>query len=411
MDEAYRYFLSGDTDRAIEVYKAALKKNPDLAPIQITMAHWYGSTNQAAQARKALEQAVAETPGDPEAYASLGQLALRNGQYTEAELLYAKALDVLKAALSASVPRAVKLKLLIEQSSLSGLARVAEARRDWPAAQKRWEELVAVNPADGEALNRLGRALFQQKKSDEAYEKFKQAAAVDGGKTLANAEASMATLYMQAGDLSSAGEWMLKGIKEHDHDLRTRLIAVDYSLRIPDFNQAMEQAQAAVKLSPHSSDALMSRGLVALHTKDYAAAEKYLQEAHLAAMTDFAVLDYLTIALCEQKDEAKQQMAVDLAQLNTRAFPDKKAEAFATLAWALYKAGKLPEAESALAESLKSGRPHPDGAYYLSRILFAGGHKDQARLVAAQVLSPAINSPAPFLRREDTKALFDELKK
>ena len=78
---------------------------------------------------------------------------------------------------------------------------------------------------------------------------------------------------------------------------------------------------------------------------------------------------------------------------------------------ALYKAGKLPEAESALAESLKSGRPHPDGAYYLSRILFAGGHKDQARLVAAQVLSPAINSPAPFLRREDTKALFDELKK
>ena len=186
---------------------------------------------------------------------------LRNGQYTEAELLYAKALDVLKAALSASVPRAVKLKLLIEQSSLSGLARVAEARRDWPAAQKRWEELVAVDPADGEALNRLGRALFQQKKSDEAYEKFKQAAAVDGGKTLANAEASMATLYMQAGDLSSAGEWMLKGIKEHDHDLRTRLIAVDYSLRIPDFNQAMEQAQAAVKLSPHSSDALMSRGL------------------------------------------------------------------------------------------------------------------------------------------------------
>ena len=135
-----------------------------------------------------------------------------------------------------------------------------------------------------------------------------------------------------------------------------------------------------------------------------------MRKAHLLSPSHFAATNYLAFALCEQKDEAKRRTAVELAQFNTRAFPDQQSEAYATLGWTLYRSGQRAEAEAALRKSFSVGRVSHDAVYYLVRVLADGGHRPEARSLAEHLLEPVLAGTAVFPTKEDAKALLAELK-
>ncbi|MCR4412212.1 MAG: tetratricopeptide repeat protein [Thermoguttaceae bacterium] len=399
IQEAAGHFRNADYDKAVEVLRTAVKKHPDLPPAHLILAQFFNATNQPANMRNALEQAIAEDPADPEPYAVLAELAVRNRQMTEAGLLYAKVLELADARKESK--RAASLR----RPALAGLAMVADARKDWPAAQKYLEALLVEEPKNAGALQQLGRVLFHQKKLDEAKKRLQEAA--KAGDDVLSAEANLARFYQEAGDTATAAQYMLEAIKANPTDFRTRLVAAEWSLEIGKFDQAETQAQAAIKLSPDSIEAKLVRGTVALFRKDYKTAQDMFEQAHLQAPGNFSATNNLALALVEQDEESKKRMALDYAQINARVGPDRP-EANATLGWVYYRLGRIDEAENALRKSLSiAGQPSPDTAYYFARVLNDRGRKEEAR----RLLDLALKAKSPFPMRPEAEALAAELRK
>ena len=398
IEEAHKIFRAGDLDKAMKTLQAAIQKNPDLSPPQVIMAKWFAAANQGEMVRGALERATVSAPNDPEAFQILGDVAMRNRQVTEAGLLFEKAYAVARN-LKEPGPRIASIK----RRALAGLAMVAEARQDWPGAQTQLEALVAEDPKDASALQQLGHVLFMQKKEDLALEKLREAAKLNP--SLLGAEATVAQLYQQAGDVKNAGKWMLEAIKANPRDAKTRVTAAQWSFEIGKLDQAEEQAKAAVQLEPESLNCQLVRGLVALLRKDYKTAEEFYGKAHLQAPSNFTATNNLALALAGQEEESKKRLGLEYAQVNARVYPDQS-EAFSTAGWALYRIGRIDEAEVNLRKAASLPRPSPDTFYFLARVALDRGRKDEAKMIL-QV--PALKSSMPYLMRKEAESLIEEL--
>jgi Tfp pilus assembly protein PilF len=247
--------------------------------------------------------------------------------------------------------------------------------------------------------------MFQQKNVDGALEKLKEASKIEP--KLLTPEAQIARYYAQAGDQKNAKVWIIKALTVAPRDLNTRLVAAQRALETAQYAEAKTQADAAMQLDAKSLDAKRLAGLVALFQKDYPAAELYFESANRQSPSDAGSSNNLAIALIEQKDDAKKQRAVELAEVNVRQYP-KWAEAYSTYGWVLYRVGQLEKAENALRQSISigNGQISPETAYYLARVIAdRGGHDADAK----QLLEVALKSTAPFAQREEAKELFDKL--
>jgi tetratricopeptide (TPR) repeat protein len=398
VEEAAKIFRMGDYDNAMRALQAAGKKHPDLPPAEVVMAGWFASGNQPNMARDACQRAIMAVPNDPEPYQILGELAVRNREIAEAGLLF----DKVSALLAAAKEPAPRLKA-IKSRVLAGHAAVAQARLAWDAAQTHLEALIADDPKNALALQQLGQVLFVQNKEDLALEKLREAAKLDD--TLLGAEATLAQLYHQRGDVKNAGKWMLDAIKANPRDAKTRVVAAQWSYDIGKFDQAEEQAKAAVQLDPASPSAQLIRGAVALIRKDFKTAQEFYEKAHLQSPSNLTATNNLVLALAGQDDESKRRLALEYAQINSRVYPDQS-ETLSTLGWALYRVGRLDEAQATLGKAISLPRATPDTFYFTARVFADRGRKDEARML---LQSPIMKTPSPYLMRKEAESLLEEL--
>lgn len=402
LDEPLKEFRTGNVVGALQLLRAAAKKNPELPPPQVILAAWLAEVNQPGMARTALETATLEVPDDPEPYLILADLALRDRQVAEASLLLGKGYDLL-AGTRISPKRAAVLK----RRALVALATLADSRRDWMQAQKYLESLLAADPKNASAVEQLGRVLFQLKKPEEALAKLQEAAKLDPANILAP-EATLAQLYQQSGDKENAAKWMVAAIKANPRDARVRRVAAQWSLEIGRLDQAEEQAKAALQLDPDSPLSLTVRGTVAMVRKDYKTAEECFGKAHLLAPGNFAALSNLALTLAEEESPAKRRLALEYAQILSRLFPDQ-ADAAGALGWTLYKLGRVDEAELVLRKAVSAPSVSRDTLYFYARVLTDRGRKEEALKLLEAAL--AAKPSASFLRRADAEALLGDLQK
>jgi len=402
--EAYRCVANSDMEGAYESAKKAAKSHPELPPAEAIMAQIMIGLKQGQAARVWLERAVQESPGDPQAYVLLGQDALGTGRLAEAELLLKKASE-LGAAFQGDAGRKEQLQVV----SLSLLARVAMLRKDWSTAQTRLEELLTARPSDSGALQMLAQSLFEQKKPAEALEKLKQAKTAD--EQMLTPEAVLAQWYEQTGDHAKAGDYMVAALKAQPKDFQTRVAAAEWALGAQDFTQAREQIDYALTLQPNSVQANFLAGGIAIFQKDFAAAEKYLTAALAAAPANVGARNNLAIALAEQDDKAKQQLALQHAQVNL-AMDQNNAEALSTLGRVLFRLGRLQEAEAALNKASAVARSKgqglsPDTVFYFADLYAQTDRKDKA----VKLLQDALKAPGLFAAKADAEALLQRLSK
>jgi tetratricopeptide (TPR) repeat protein len=398
--EAEAAFKKGDVEATLKALRQAAAKYPELPPAQLVLAYLYRSSGQNPNARAALQQAVNEVPTDPEPLLQSAEMDMAEGASIEASLLLEKALALTKD--SKIAPKRLEN---IKSRVYIGLASLAEAQKDWPKAQKLLETLLAEQPKNTGALQRLGQAFFRQKKIDEAKAKFQ--AAAETNEAALNAEAMIAQLYHQEKDEKNAGQWMLDAIKAHPKDMQTRLVAADWSYTIGKLDQAETQAEAALKLAPDSIDAMVVRGIVALAKKDYPTAQRVFEKANAKSPNSPRIVGNLALALVEQTDDAKKKLALEHAQTNARQHPDQ-AEAAAILGWVLYRNGQLDEAEASLRRVMSSQRLSPDWVYFVAQVMADRGKKDAA---LSLLNSPIMKSTVPYLMRAEANALREQLSK
>lgn len=396
--DAVTRFRNGDIDGAKALLVTAAKKYADLPPAEVMLAQLFAAANQGNQVVAWLEEAIKQTPGDPEAYLILGDLAFRGGRVTEAGLMFGKA----NALLPEFKGAAKRKKALVERIS-AGLASVAEVGQDWAGAQKHIEAWLAEEPNNANALQRLGRALFQQNKATEALEKFK--AAKKASEQVLTPEAILAQLYEAAGDRENAAKMMVAALKAAPNDVPTRLAAAQWSFETEQYDQAKEQAAIALKLDSESLGAKILAGIVALFLKDNKAAEGHFEAAHLQAPANFAASNNLALALAEQDNEAKKRKALEYADVNVRA-NQNAAEAWSTYGWVLYRLNRLNEAEQALAKAASAGTLSADTAFYIAKVQVDRGQNAKAK----ELLENALKTKRPFSMRKEAEALLEKLK-
>ena len=284
---------------------------------------------------------------------------------------------------------------------------MAEARREWKVARQHLETLLAEAPQDSATLRQLGQILFREKQPEEALDKLRQAAKLDP--QLPSPEVTLAQLYQQAKDPQSAGKWMVAAIEAAPRDAKVRLAAAQWEYEIGRFDQAEEQAKAAVQLDPNSLSARLLRGMIALIRKDLKTAEESFEKAHLLAPANILASNGLAMALAESRDEAKRRAGLEYAQVNARQYPEQ-AEALSTLGWVLYRLGRLDEAEANLRKAVSNsgGRVSGDTLFYYARLLADRGQKEDAKRVLE---SPAMKSAGRFLMQKEAQTLLEELGK
>jgi len=397
--DALDRFNARDFDGALKSLQEAVKQNADFPPAQVIMAQLFAQSNIPVLARNALEQAVVESPDDPEAYLFMGEMALRERRIAEAELIFRKAESLL-----ANFTKSEKRKKILQSNLYSGLAQVSESRMEWDDAKKRLEAWLAFDPDSSVARQRLARCLVYQKNLAGALDELKKAAKVDP--ELLTPEAILARLCEQAGDHDSAAKYMKAALEAAPKNTLTRLIAARWAFDTNQLDEAKTQAVEAMKLDEKSLDAKILRGLIAFHQKDFRTAERYFEDAYQQARDNFAASNNLALALAEQGEEGKLRRALTLAETNIR-LNQKSPEAVSTYGWILYKLGKLDEADQAIRAAISSGATSPDTAYYLAR-LDVDRHRDSE---AKMLLESALKNTGPFSMRPEAQALLDQIAK
>jgi len=399
LTDGVTHFKNGDVEGALKLFKEAAAKNSDLPPAQLVLASLFSQAKQDPAARIWLEKTVIEDPKDPEAYVLMGDLAIRERRVTEAEMLFTKANAVLK-----DFNKSEKRKKILTTRVFSGLAAVAEARDDWETALKYLQNWVKVEPENPNALQRLGRALFQTKKPAEALEQLKAAAKYDD--KMLTPQAIIAQWYETTGDRENATKMMTEALNTAPNDLRTRLAAANWALQTEQFDDALNQVNSALQLDANSLEAKILRGNVAMCQKDFKTAEIQFESAVLQSPFNFAASNNLALALAEQEDSGKKLRALEYATVNVQRYP-KQAESHSTLGWVQFRLGRLDDAERSLQTSISSGVASPDTAYYLACVAKARDKND----LAVKLLEGALQAKGLFTYRKEAEDLLKSLKK
>jgi Tfp pilus assembly protein PilF len=395
--DALARFRNQDFDGAQKLLKEAVEKDVDLPPALVILAKWYQQANQTMALRVTLERAVVENPTDPESYVAMSDLALREGRYTEAELVLEKATVILE-----SFEKSPRRKELLIPRVQANLAAVAEWREAWEKAETHLTAWLECEPSNAVARQRLGRVLFALGRREEALRQFQSAAESDPNAL--NADAFMGQLYERAGERVKAQAAMEAAVKTASADLKTRLVVSQWALDTGQVALAQQHADAALSIDPNSLEAKHLRGMVALFERDFKIAEDQFQAVLNQSPASFVASNNLAVALCFQENESKRRRALEYAQVNVRQYP-RQAEAYSTMGWILYHLGQRDEADKALRTAASSGTVSPDTAYYLARIEIDRDRKTEARVI----LESAVKSTGLFLFRKEADDLLDQL--
>ncbi len=423
----------------------AARRNKDFPPGDILLVELRLEAKRPKEAREALDHAVRGRPNDPEPCVLLGDIALREERFVEAELLYEKAAELAKK-LTGDQPRQDR----IQQAILNGLAGVAESREEWPLAQKHLEALLqavralpedsieaakAKRAAMAGAMQRRARARFWQMDASAALTLLREAYKIDPDDVL-TPEARLSQFYEQLGGVNNhreAAKWMKFAVDRAPHDLRTHLAVARWALETGQVKEAKAEVAKALQIDANSPDALVLRGIVALIEKKFEAAETDFeaalrQEAVLrqsakeeAAPTfhyfsysmenvprqapdSYASRNDLALALCQQDEPAKKKRALELAEKNCRDYPHDP-EAAATCGWVLYRLGKLDEAERVFRPLADQKHLSLDARYYMACLANDRGQIDQA----VDLLSRIAVCDEPFCMRPEAETLMKEV--
>jgi len=394
-------FSNRDFEGAKLLLEKAQREHPELAPVGVMMGQLYRAANNGGAARVSLEQAVRDNPDDPEAYIHFADNALQQRRFTDAHLIYTKAKELCDV-----YTLNPKRKRNLGTRALNGMATIAEARQQWEVAEEFLRQVVEAEPEDAGPQTRLGRALFQQDRFEEAYAIFKKVRDLDPLKNPL-AEINMAQLYQQGGKNANAKKLIGLARERDSQGINTQLAAARWAVQTGDASLAKEATQMAKSIDTSLIDVHILEGFLARYEDDYDTAEKALETAHLMSPANGAVLNQLPALLVEQPDEAKRAKALEYARLNSMVYNDRAKpsgrNAAAVLAWVLHSLGNTVQAQQQLQAVIQSGGvTDADATYYIAKILDIGGRPEAAR----QLLKPVMSSKQLFPSRPDAEALY-----
>jgi len=397
--KAKEAFLAGKLDDALKLLQTAAKANPAFPPPKVVAARWCVETGNGQQARLLIEQAAAEDATHPDVFLTNASFALAEGRVTDAILGCSAAL-----ALTESPRWDAETKKRYQRESRLGLAAAYEMRGDHASVKTHVAALLEADPKNAGLRQRLARTNFLVGRPEDAFSELQ--AAVKEDPTLDPPQLSMAQLWTAKQDFPKADEWYAKAVATHPNSAKVHRALAGYLLDRGRIDTAKAHLTAAQKIEPTARDTKALTGLVARYAKDYAAATTIFEELVKDHPSfGFGVVN-LALSLTESDDLINKRRATELAEGYAKQNP-RAPEPRAVLAYCLFKAGRVADAEKMARTAIGVGSLTPDAAYFLAKILADRGATEDAQ----KIVKAATESKDGFVYRKDAEALLAELDK
>ena len=389
-------YTKGQLDECKTQLELAKRKASNLPPVDFMLARLHLAHNNRGAAKALMEKVAIEHVQHPEVYLLFGNMALEEGRLTDAVLHFEKA-ETLKDA----VPRdwTVDQKNALKIQIFRGYANVSEKREDWFRTQVALKALTNVVPTDAKLRDRLGVALFMLGREQEAFDQFQTAARLDS--EMNPPEVSMAVMHVRQQETDKAIKQFAGAERKHPRDGRVHYEAAGMFLLMDQAAQAKRHANKAAELGLDTLKLTMQRGFIARQLGEYAQAEKYFSQVLEEVPTSFEAANQLAIVLSHQDDPEKKRRALELAALNARQYPNSS-QAMSTVGWVYYNLGRKQEAQRALQTAVSRPTVRSETLYFLARVLWENGSKEDARRIAEQV-KLAVEKPGLLVLRPEIK--------
>jgi Tfp pilus assembly protein PilF len=404
LEKAVAAFNNSKRHEALDILNALYKSHPEIAPPRVVMAQMFAQAKLGEAVRANLEFGTEETPTDPEAYLLLGEIALRQGHLTAAELLLKRADETVRNY-AANPTR----KKNLQSSLLRVLSDLFEARQRWTQMEQCVDEQIKLDGQNSTFLRRKGIAIFRQNRDNDAKQFFLQADQLDranketGQKGLP-ADAAMSQLYLARGDRDNARSSLENALNTYPDSKEILALAVQMRVSDDKLEEAKPLAETLLSKDPASPAAKRSRAIVGLYLQEYALAEKLFQELLLESPSDSQAQNGLALALCEQGSPDKLKRALEYATDNVRK-NQNNSEFWGTLGWVQYKANLIEEAARSLRQSISTGQINAATAFYHARLALKANKIDEAK----QFLTLALQGNNQFAKRREAVDLLKQL--
>lgn len=400
VDEAIKRFMNRDVLAARQFLETAKKKDPNLPPVELLLAKMYFLGGNAAAGRVSLEKTAMDNSDDPEVYLILADQAMQQGRTIEADALYERGMTI-----ASKFSGNAKRKRNFDIRARSGRAGVAQRRKNWDSAVSDLKGLLQTDPENAAAHYRLGQCLFMQKQFRDGYNEFVAAKKAD--KNLPDPYVAAALMYDQLKMNNETQQAFDRALTSSKTDPITLTAYGQWLIKTGSIEKAEAILADARKANPGSLNLLILSGVASRMMKKMKPSEDYFVEALGIAPANGDVINQLALLLIEQQEPAKRDRALQFASISAR-LNNESADAQITLAWVLYQAGRVVDAEAALRNGLQLGNLSPDSSYLVAKILADQNRGDAAK----QILKGALDADSPgiFVNRKEAQALLDTLK-
>lgn len=374
------YTLAGEEGFALDALRRAVMLNPDCVEINYALAEVLLSAGEPTEALPYLKKCVNLSPRHAETAIKLGKTLGSLGNYKEAEQIYCNAFQ----------------KWPADKKVANGYIEILLATGNKEAAIKPLETIISGDEVDVETLLLYVDCLFGNEEA--VYKKSKQ----------------VSTIILEKG--ISTLERIL--ILRPEHQISKMLLA-EAAIANSEFAFAKKLLEKQIESEGEIEPDLLTRiktslGLACLQSGEMETAIAVLQEASQAAQEDIFVHQKLAEAFEQMK---LMNEAMQTAEYTLRLAPAKAANLrwYAMLA---ERAGRLPEAISALESAAELDPENAEFALNTARLMIQNGEGDSARMWLEQAINnPKMtaanykNAAYSYLRLQDVQAGYACLQK
>jgi tetratricopeptide (TPR) repeat protein len=351
-DDATEAVAVNEVDRALEL-------KPDWDRAAVLKGEILERKSKAAQVAW-LESFVAKEPLSKAVSGALAQAYIEQKRYADARALMQKLWD--------REPSSHELEFAV--------AVIALQMKDYPEAERLITELKHVGYGEPGAMDlSLAQIAEEQKQYDKAIEHYR---AITDGDRAWPAKLRIGAMYGKDGKLAEAQRW-LEGLDAvtPEQKIQVRQMEAQVLREAGDDAGAYRVLEKGLAEHPDAPDLIYDLAMVAEKLDRVDEAEARLKRLVEIKPGDAQALNALGYTLVDRTQRTNE--GFDLIERAHKLSPEDPF-ILDSMGWALYRLGRLDEAEKYLQRAL-DGRPDAEIAAHLGEVLWRKGDRDRARAV------------------------------
>ncbi len=358
---------AGQAEQAVKAAGKALALERDMVEAMVVQARALLALGDTEQAVGGMRQAVEAAPDNYDLRTAYAKMLVQVERYGKARAEFSKLLE--------SRPQ--------DPDLLYTLGLLNMQQQHLVQAGQHFKGLLETGQRADEARYYLGRVTEERQRYDEAIERYGQ---VKQGQFYIDAQARIAAIFGQRGQLPKGREYLKRARSEED-DVAAVVqlyLAEGELLREADhYQDGMDLFNRALSEYPGNSDLLYARALMAEELGRIDQLEADLRAILDADPNNATALNALGFTLADRNERVQEALGYIKRAYEAR--PDDPA-VIDSMGWVHYRLGNYEQAEQYLRRAFKL---LPDGeiAGHLSELMWARGHKVEARSVLREALA------------------------